>query len=124
MKKLLIILLLTTATAHAKNYYLFTDTQKEVQDSVHKYNPATWKFDFEKNTITVETETENATFIFSEYEKLKSIEDGIMYDKYILESGGAIYVNNDIKSKDFLQVIYCKNEKQFVFKTETKFTNN
>lgn len=114
----LILLLITTLKGNANNYYLFTDTQKEAQDSVKKYNPATWNFDFEKSTITVQTETEDAIFTFSEYQKVESIEDGIVFDKYLLDTGGAIYVDNDIKSKQFLQVIYCKEGKQFVFRTE------
>jgi len=118
MKTILTILLLAATTARANNYYLFTDTQKEAQDSVKKYNPATWNFDFEKSTITVQTETEDAIFTFSEYQKVESIEDGIVFDKYLLDTGGAIYVDNDIQSKDFLQIIYCKDGKQFVFRTE------
>jgi hypothetical protein len=124
MKTILTILLLTTATVQAENYYLFTDTQKEVQDSVKKYNPATWNFDFEKSTITVQTETEDAIFTFSEYQKVESIEDGIVFDKYLLDTGGAIYVDNDIQSKYFLQIIYCKDGKQFVFRTENNLTTN
>lgn len=124
MKTILTILLLTTATVQAENYYLFTDTQKEVQDSVKKYNPATWIFDFEKSTITVQTETEDAIFTFSEYQKVESIEDGIVFDKYLLDTGGAIYVDNDIQSKYFLQIIYCKDGKQFVFRTENNLTTN
>lgn len=124
MKTILTILLLITATVQAENYYLFTDTQKEVQDSVKKYNPATWIFDFEKSTITVQTETEDAIFTFSEYQKVESIEDGIVFDKYLLDTGGAIYVDNDIQSKDFLQIIYCKDGKQFVFRTENNLTTN
>lgn len=124
MKTILTILLLAATTARANNYYLFTDTQKEVQDSVKKYNPATWNFDFEKSTITVQTETEDAIFTFSEYQKVESIEDGIVFDKYLLDTGGAIYVDNDIKSKQFLQVIYCKEGKQFVFRTENNLTTN
>ena len=124
MKTILTILLLAATTARANNYYLFTDTQKEVQDSVKKYNPATWIFDFEKSTITVQTETEDAIFTFSEYQKVESIEDGIVFDKYLLDTGGAIYVDNDIQSKDFLQIIYCKDGKQFVFRTENNLTTN
>lgn len=125
MKKISIILLLTISiVARANNYYLFTDTQKEVQDSVKKYNPATWIFDFEKSTITVQTETEDAIFTFSEYQKVESIEDGIVFDKYLLDTGGAIYVDNDIQSKYFLQIIYCKDGKQFVFRTENNLTTN
>lgn len=124
MKTILTFLLLATATAQAENYYLFTDTQKEVQDSVKKYNPATWNFDFEKSTITVQTETEDAIFTFSEYQKIESIEDGTVFDKFILDTGGAIYVDNDIQSKDFLQIIYCKDGKQFVFRTENNLTTN
>jgi len=124
MKTILTILLLAATTARANNYYLFTDTQKEVQDSVKKYNPATWNFDFEKSTITVQTETEDAIFTFSEYQKVESIEDGIVFDKYLLDTGGAIYVDNDIQSKDFLQIIYCKDGKQFVFRTENNLTTN
>lgn len=124
MKTILTILLLTTATARANNYYLFTDTQKEVQDSVKKYNPATWNFDFEKSTITVQTETEDAIFTFSEYQKVESIEDGTVFDKFILDTGGAIYVDNDIQSKDFLQIIYCKDGKQYIFRTENNLTTN
>jgi len=124
MKTILTFLLLATATAQAESYYLFTDTQKEVQDSVKKYNPATWIFDFEKSTITVQTETEDAIFTFSEYQKVESIEDGIVFDKYLLDTGGAIYVDNDIQSKDFLQIIYCKDGKQFVFRTENNLTTN
>ena len=124
MKTILTILLLTTATVQAENYYLFTDTQKEVQDSVKKYNPATWNFDFEKSTITVQTETEDAIFTFSEYQKIESIEDGTVFDKFILDTGGAIYVDNDIQSKDFLQIIYCKDGKQYIFRTENNLTTN
>jgi len=124
MKTILTILLLAATTARANNYYLFTDTQKEVQDSVKKYNPATWNFDFEKSTITVQTETEDAIFTFSEYQKVESIEDGIVFDKYLLDTGGAIYVDNDIQSKYFLQIIYCKDGKQFVFRTENNLTTN
>lgn len=124
MKTILTILLLAATTARANNYYLFTDTQKEAQDSVKKYNPATWNFDFEKSTITVQTETEDAIFTFSEYQKVESIEDGIVFDKYLLDTGGAIYVDNDIQSKDFLQIIYCKDGKQFVFRTENNLTTN
>jgi len=124
MKTILTILLLTTATVQAENYYLFTDTQKEAQDSVKKYNPATWNFDFEKSTITVQTETEDAIFTFSEYQKIESIEDGTVFDKFILDTGGAIYVDNDIQSKYFLQIIYCKDGKQFVFRTENNLTTN
>jgi len=124
MKTILTILLLAATTARAKNYFIFTDTQKEVQDSVKKYNPATWNFDFEKSTITVQTETEDAIFTFSEYQKVESIEDGIVFDKYLLDTGGAIYVDNDIQSKDFLQIIYCKDGKQFVFRTENNLTTN
>ena len=124
MKTILTILLLAATTARANNYYLFTDTQKEVQDSVKKYNPATWNFDFEKSTITVQTETEDAIFTFSEYQKIESIEDGTVFDKYLLDTGGAIYVDNDIQSKDFLQIIYCKDGKQFVFRTENNLTTN
>lgn len=119
MKKISIILLLTISiVARANNYYLFTDTQKEVQDSVKKYNPATWNFDFEKSTITVQTETEDAIFTFSEYQKVESIEDGTVFDKFILDTGGAIYVDNDIQSKDFLQIIYCKDGKQYIFRNK------
>lgn len=124
MKTILTILLLAATTARANNYYLFTDTQKEVQDSVKKYNPATWNFDFEKSTITVQTETEDAIFTFSEYQKVESIEDGIVFDKYLLDTGGAIYVDNDIQSKYFLQIIYCKDGKQFVFRIENNLTTN
>jgi len=124
METILTILLLAATTVQAENYYLFTDTQKEAQDSVKKYNPATWNFDFEKSTITVQTETEDAIFTFSEYQKVESIEDGIVFDKYLLDTGGAIYVDNDIQSKDFLQIIYCKDGKQFVFRTENNLTTN
>ena len=114
-----------TATAQAKtSYYLFTETQKEAEDSTEKYNPAKWIFDFKKSIITVETETENAQFSFNEYEKVKSIEDGITYDRYILESGGAIYIDNDINSSEFLQIIYCIEDRQYIFRTESRLLTN
>lgn len=124
MKKLtILILLLTTATAQAQPLYIFTDTQKEAQNT-EKYNPATWIFDFETSIITVETESENTQFSFSEYEKVKSIEDNITYDRFILESGGAIYIDTDINSNEFLQIIYCIEDRQYIFRTENKLVTN
>jgi hypothetical protein len=124
MKKLtILILLLTTATAQAKPLYLFTDTQKRGQNT-ERYNPATWIFDFEKSIITVQTETEDVQFSFNEYEKVKSIEDNITYDRFILESGGAIYINTDIESTDFLQIIYCIEDGQYIFRSENKLLTN
>ena len=81
-----------------------------------KYNPATWNFDFEKSTITVQTETEDAIFTFSEYQKVESIEDNKQFERFILENGGCIYIDNDIQSKEFLQVIYTTEDKQFIFR--------
>lgn len=119
MKKLLILILIALALSGKGNdKYLFTDTQKEVQDSVKKYNPATWIFDFEKSTITVQTETEDAIFTFYSYQRIKSIEDDIQYDKYILDTGGAIYVDNNINGSQFLQIIYCKDDKQYIFRNK------
>ena len=114
---LLLFTLITSGQANSKKYYLFTDTQREVRDSTTKDNPATWIIDFEKSIITVQTETEDWIFSFNEYKKVKSIEDNIIFDKYILESGGCIYIDSDIESKAFLQVIYTTENKQFIFRT-------
>ena len=106
MKKLSIIILLFISTvAQAKNYFIFTDTQREAQENILKENPATWNFNFNNSTITVQTETEDVFFTFYSYQRIKSIEDDIQYDKYILDTGGAIYVDNNINGSQFLQII-------------------
>ena len=118
MKTILTILLLATATVQAENYYLFTDTQREAQENILKENPATWNFNFNNSTITVQTETEDVFFTFYSYQRIKSIEDDIQYDKYILDTGGAIYVDNNINGSQFLQIIYCKDDKQYIFRNK------
>lgn len=128
MKNLLLLTLLiigTVKNGQAKSiYYLFTDTQKEVQDSTVKNNPAMWIIDFEKSIITVQTETEDRIFSFNEYQKVKSIEDNKQFERFILENGGCIYIDNDIQSKEFLQIIYCTEDRQYIFRSENKLVTN
>ena len=118
MKKLLILILIALALSGKGNdKYLFTDTKTDLNGNLTA-DPATWIFDFEKSTITVQTETEDAIFTFYSYQRIKSIEDDIQYDKYILDTGGAIYVDNNINGSQFLQIIYCKDDKQYIFRNK------
>lgn len=112
MKKLLLILLLTTATAQAKQFYLFTDTKQEsgqlpIQDDV------TWIF--EEKSISLITETQDVKYTVLRHEKVSGLITA--YNKYYLENGYAIYVNTET-----LEVIFTTETSQYLFRTnEDKF---
>lgn len=106
MKKLLIILLLTTATAQAKPLFLFTDTKQSsgqlpIQDQV------TWIF--EEKSISLITETQDVKYSVLRHEKVQGLIT--TYNKYYLENGYAIYVNTET-----LEVIFTTETSQYLFR--------
>ena len=104
-------LLFATSTPAKDNAYLFTEnTQTEGQATPQD---VTWNIDQKSGLIYVVKSDEFTTIPFVRKEVVTGLDTE--FNKYILESGGALYVDRNTND-----VILCKGDKQYFYKHISK----